>query len=454
MAGSAGIIAAALGACLSFGDLSGGNPTNGPDAQSADGSDDTASDDSAAIDAAPCLVDATSPFFVDAIEVSAGTYHTCAIRQDGSVVCWGSNGNGELGVDRSIAKSPKPLPVILPTAAGRAVHIAADFISTCMLDSNGAVWCWGDQSEGELGDGVIDAAAAVPPIVQVVDKSGKPISATQIATGYEFSCAVTTGGIVQCWGSNGGHIFGDAAIGPISAVASPVGGLRPLLAGGKIAQLSYAQYMCMIDSSGAACWGRSGEGELGNGGEGLTWTPGGIYTGIVTAVSAVEGEAPLVDISSGNDHACAIDSHQGVYCWGANPRGEVGPTNLYGPVGIPPQYVDAGLMVAIAAGNQHNCGITPDGHAICFGDNRTAALGHGPPDDGGLLPLPVLDVDGGGQLSHVLQLSGGSGFTCARVASSCGAGPGTVMCWGTNGNDQLGVAVDAIAPYPQIVQSP
>jgi alpha-tubulin suppressor-like RCC1 family protein len=452
--GSASVIAAALGACLSFGDLSGGNSPNEPDAQSPDGSEDAASDDSSAIDAAPCLVDASSPFLVDAIEVSAGTYHTCAIRQDGSVVCWGSNNYGGLGVDRSIAKSPKPLPVILPSAAGRAVHIAADFISTCMLDSNGAVWCWGDQSEGELGDSVVDAAAAVPAIVQVVDASGKPISATQIATGYEFSCAVTTGGVVQCWGTNSTKILGDAAIGPISAVARPVGGLRPLLSGGKIAQLSYAQYMCMIDSSGAACWGRSGEGELGNGEEGLTQTPGAIYTGIVTAVSAVEGTAPLVDISCGNSHACVIDSHQGLYCWGSNPRGEVGPTNLYGPVGIPPQYVDAGSLIAIAAGADHSCGITPDGRAICFGDNRTAELGHGPPDDGGLLPLPVLDVDGGGQLSHILQLSGGGGFTCARVATSCNAGPGTVVCWGTNTSDQLGVDVDAIAPYPHIVQSP
>jgi alpha-tubulin suppressor-like RCC1 family protein len=442
-------ISGALAACLSFGDLSGGT------SPSSDASTDAPTEASDADDAAipPCLVDASSPFLVDAIEVSAGAYHTCAIRQDGSVVCWGSNANGELGVDRSITISAKPLPVVFPASAGHAVHIAAGFVATCMLDSNASVWCWGDQSTGELGDGVIDASFSTAP-VQVVDKSGKPIVATQVTSGYEFSCAVTTGGIVQCWGTNAGGIFGDAAIATNSSVAVPVGGLRPLGAGGQLAPLAYSQFMCMIDDSGAACWGRSGEGELGNGGQGLTFPKGAIYTGIGVAISAVEGTLPLVRLSGGNDQACAIDSHRGLYCWGANNRGQVGPTNIGGPVGIPPQFVDAGLLVDIASGAMHNCGITPDGHAICFGDNTSGELGRGVADDGGIFPAPVLDIDGGGQLAHVLQLSGGKGFTCARVASTCAAGPGSVACWGTNANDQLGIVSGAISATPQLVQTP
>jgi alpha-tubulin suppressor-like RCC1 family protein len=454
---TASLVAAnTLGACSDLSDLA--RNDIGPDGSSNDavaggqdgGVDENAPPADAPADAAPCLVPADPSFLVDAVDVSAGSHHACAIRQDGSVVCWGLNTFAQLGIDPSISKSVRPLRVTLPAGTALPVRLSAGFDSTCMLDSSSAVWCWGNQALGELGNGVVDAGPTPTP-VRVLDGNGMPLVATQISTGNQSACAVTVSGIVQCWGNNATGIVGDASVGAVSPVAAPVVGLRALEPGGELGVGPGFLHMCMTDRIGTVCWGSADHGELGS-----AVPTGTIYTAVASEVSAIQGTPPLVHIAVGLGHSCALDSNNALYCWGANYSGQMGSAVL-GGTRLPVAPVDGGPFIALGSQRQ-TCGITPDHHAVCFGDNAYGGLGRGTMGDSlQPSPAPVLDTDAGGRLSGITQISTGDHFTCARLASSCGeAGAGPVVCWGRGVEGQLGVAVDGGggAPFPQVVQGP
>jgi alpha-tubulin suppressor-like RCC1 family protein len=254
----------------------------------------------------------------------------------------------------------------------------------------------------------------------------------------------------MCWGNNATKIFGADSVDPASPVALPIEGLRSLAPGGELGVGSSASHMCMTDRTGTVCWGSAGNGELG-----VEGPAGTIYGAIATAVSSKQGTAPLTHVAIGGTHSCALDAKDALYCWGANYSGQMGPSNV-NSIKIPISLVVTEPLIAVSSQRQ-TCGITADHHAICFGDNTLGGLGRGTLGDSiQPTPLPVLDVDGGGRLSGVSQISTGDHFTCARLASTCGeAGPGPVVCWGRAVDGELGVAVDGGAsPFPRAVQSP
>jgi alpha-tubulin suppressor-like RCC1 family protein len=131
--------------------------------------------------------------------IATGNSHTCALGDSGSVMCWGWNEYGQLG-NNSTNASYVPVSV---TGLSPATAIATGGDHTCAIVTGGAVWCWGNDQAGQLGDGqCIDSN--VP--VSVMAVSG---SAIAIAAGIEHSCAMLTGGLLQCWGWNVTGQLGD-----------------------------------------------------------------------------------------------------------------------------------------------------------------------------------------------------------------------------------------------------
>lgn len=135
--------------------------------------------------------------------IAAGGRHSCALVKDGfhdgTVQCWGANGSGELG-DGSTEARAFPVPVVGITDA---VAISAGFTHSCALRANGEVACWGANDHGELGDGGQSGAQSAIP----VKVAG--LTATRIATGYNHSCALASDGKVACWGANAAAQLGD-----------------------------------------------------------------------------------------------------------------------------------------------------------------------------------------------------------------------------------------------------
>ena len=188
----------------------------------------------------------------NATSVAAGSSHTCAVRSDDSVACWGANGSGQLG-NGSNTESSVPVTVVgLTDVTG----VTAGEAHTCAARSDNSVACWGGNGKGQLGDGTTDSAS--PVIVQKPQAIGAVV---QTAGGNGYTCALFANGTVACWGDNSYGQLGDGTNNIVSYTPVTVTGLTN--ATSITAGLGHA---CVARSDGTvACWGYNGWGQLGDG---------------------------------------------------------------------------------------------------------------------------------------------------------------------------------------------
>ena len=240
----------------------------------------------------------------DVRSVSAGFAHACALMGDGTVRCWGSNGQGPLGDG---TRTSSLVPQTVPGLSG-VVQLAAGGVHTCVRTDTGGVKCWGYDAYGQVGNGT---AAPTPDgdVLSPVDVVGLS-GVASIAVGGYHSCAMFTDGLVKCWGYNGDGELGDGTnvnrSEPVAVAASA----------GAFASLALGAYgSCAITPGGGAmCWGAGQVGQIGDGAAVDRWLP--------TAVAgASSGTVALV---VGRVHTCRVDASARLACWGGNLWGQVG----------------------------------------------------------------------------------------------------------------------------------
>jgi alpha-tubulin suppressor-like RCC1 family protein len=171
-------------------------------------------------------IDGSTPS-TTAVAVAKGRRHTCAIMATGAAKCWGTDGNGQLGNGTGTTgdqNAPTDVVGIDGTAGKKAVAISAGRYSTCALMENGAVMCWGKGSSGELGNGV-SADEVEPSLLPAIDGTGGK-RAQAIASGYDYACAAMEDGGVKCWGKTNYNTLGHDSISP-STENYPVDVLGP-----------------------------------------------------------------------------------------------------------------------------------------------------------------------------------------------------------------------------------
>jgi alpha-tubulin suppressor-like RCC1 family protein len=255
--------------------------------------------------------------------VATGDQHTCAVTRENTLLCWGDNTFGQLGSRTTTYYRAIPAPVlglpggVVAVAAGGGrvcdrfgskVH-CTEVAHTCAVTTAGAVWCWGDNSSGQLGDGTTEHRMA--PVAVLGLGSG----VTAVAASGMRTCALLRDGSVQCWGANFAGRLGP----------TPVPGLT---AG--VASLSVGGHSCIVTTTGAAqCWGGNSSGQLGDG----TVTARTIPAPVVGMVDGV------VAVAAGLSHSCALTTAGGVRCWGGNFDGQLGhgqtrPASSSIPVGV------------------------------------------------------------------------------------------------------------------------
>ena len=145
---------------------------------------------------------------------SLGTadFYSCALR-NGQAYCWGTGAYGQLGNGSS---GSSELPVAVDTSGALAektlAQVSPGGSSSCALDSSGAAYCWGDNGSGELGDGNLTSSATPVAVGGVL--AGRTL--TQIGVGEEYACALDSSGAVYCWGDNSDGELGDGSGGPIA----------------------------------------------------------------------------------------------------------------------------------------------------------------------------------------------------------------------------------------------
>jgi alpha-tubulin suppressor-like RCC1 family protein len=350
--------------------------------------------------------------------ITAGVAHTCALTGTGTVLCWGSNEFGQLG-NGSTTSFTSPVQVVGLTSS--AISIAAGSDSTCALTATGTVWCWGDNSNGQLGNGTF-TQSTVP--VQVMDPVGNaPLGGVaRIAAGQTHTCAVTSAGEALCWGDNSkGQLGNGTQI--ISSLPMPVSGL----AMGVATITAGSDFTCAVTADGGAkCWGDGASGQLGNGTSANSALPSAVLDR--TGSSALGG---VVTISAGFENACALTTEGNVLCWGANGAGQLG-NGVAGSVSaLPAEVLDSngksplGTVVAISSGLDSNCAVTAAGTTECWGANANGQLGNGS-NTNSSTPVVVAGLAIG-----VTAIASGNQHSCAATNS------GSAQCWGSNANGQL-----------------
>ncbi|HMJ11752.1 MAG TPA: choice-of-anchor D domain-containing protein [Polyangiaceae bacterium] len=246
------------------------------------------------------------------VQVAAGRYHSCALLSGGSVRCFGSNDNGQLGYGHTRNIGDDELPNVATVDVGGPVRqLAAGGSHTCALLFNGAVRCWGNGVGGRLGYGNVDTIGddEAPSVAGDVNLGGKAI---QVAAGWFHSCALLDTGSIRCWGVNtdGELGYGNTQHVGDDELPSAAGDVN---VGGAVSQLSIGErHTCALLTTGKVrCWGYNEYGWLGYG-----------HTQAIgdDESPASAGDVPLpagaAQVSAGWVHSCALLTTGGVHCWG------------------------------------------------------------------------------------------------------------------------------------------
>ena len=354
-------------------------------------------------------LDASIPIVVYALstnvrDISAGNGHTCVLMDDESVKCWGSNYAGVLGDGTLEARDT---PTAVSGLTDPVSEISAGAVHTCALTTSGTVYCWGENDKRQLG-AESDAPYSLTPVM--VPNSADAVG---LKAGGYHTCILTTAGGVKCWGANGGGQLGD---GTIETRLTPVD-VVDLSAGVSSIALGSGHSCAITDAGAALCWGDNQSGRLGDGTTMGRATPVGV-TDLITGV---------VNISGGYFHSCAVvrDSQMNnevVKCWGSNGSGQLAQPVVIESSNMPQTVLGMpNRTTALAAGSGFRCALSESGEVLCWG---------------------AMDVDTGSLTGRVADLVAGDNFACALKND------GGVSCWGDNENGQLGngTLVDSAIP--------
>jgi alpha-tubulin suppressor-like RCC1 family protein len=240
----------------------------------------------------------------------------------GNVQCWGQNANGQLGDGNTSGQSTTPVGVFISNVE----MITAGDAHTCGVLDSGSLQCWGNNNRGQLGNGATSGEIGSP--TNVINLVGDTVIG--IAAGEGHTCALIEGGTVKCWGWNNEGQLGRGTTGGEFGVPGDVTGLTnvtSIKAGGR--------HTCaLLESGEVRCWGRNNQGQLGNGANADSDVP-----------VSVSGLTNVTAITGGNDHTCALLDSNEVRCWGENGDGQLG-NNSTTDSNIPVS-VDSSLGVAL-----------------------------------------------------------------------------------------------------------
>jgi hypothetical protein len=344
----------------------------------------------------------------DWAQISAGVTHTCGLRTDGTVWCWGDT---------------YPMWSQYPAQVGTDsdwTSISSGYESACGLKADHSLWCWGNNTAGQLGDGTRDSSQTP---VQV----GTENDWASVSAGNAFTCGIRTNGTAWCWGSNAFDAVGDGTPLNFSDVPVQVGSdsdWASISAGYTLA--------CGLHTDHSAwCWGsvadtRVPDGSLGDGKTLTSGEPVPVLPGYTWASVATDGWG-----------ACGVLSDGEGSCWGQNWAGQLGTgsqdSGLLPTVLDPNHWGPAYTWLSIQGGGGGiTCGLRPDHTLWCWGglsnvnSGSDRDIGNGT-DTGSALPVQI------GSEDDWISVGGlGGGHTCALRAD------GTAWCWGSNSQLALG----------------
>lgn len=345
------------------------------------------------------------------VSVGGGQGYSMALQSNGTLVAWGAQPNGELGIG-STTTTQTPTEVHDLTGVTQVSNNYADSLA---LKADGSVWSWGSNAEGDLGDGTTTTRTTPVKVV------GLPII-TSVATGLADGYAVDAGGNVWGWGDEtagelGNGITGWGNISPTPAKIPGISSVSQIAAGGET--------VLALKSDGTVwSWGNGVNGELGTG-QSVSATP--------TQVPGLSGITQVAEIQ---DTSYALDSSGHVWSWGAGSDGQLGNATTTQSQATP---VEAGtpsklgfisltnITKLVSGSGSHMLAEKNDGTVWAWGVNSSGQLGDGATTNSSV----AVQVQG---LTSPIALGEGSAHSLAATS------PTSIEAWGSNSGYQLGNA--------------
>lgn len=342
--------------------------------------------------------------------IASLSQHTCAVTAARRAYCWGTNTEGQLG-DGTTESRDEPVWV---APFDDVVEVSAGYTHSCLVRSNSDVYCWGKNDRGQLGDGTkTDRHDA-----SVLTMSG----ATKVGVAGWHTCAITAQRTVRCWGDNYYGALGDGSFTASTRYVDVLG-----LANVTSLAVGVMHNCAATDQGNVYCWGRSAFGQLGYSAEVDAGSPDPNDPGSPVA-RVVPGLTDVVEVVAGEDHTCASRKDGQVVCWGRNDYSQLGDgTTDKQRTNPAPVLGDMTYAVRLSAGEFNSCATFTGGQVRCWGRNNFGQLGNGNTTPGALVPSPLIVW-----LSDVERLSTGE-HSCAWRKD------GKLFCWGRNDLGQLGL---------------
>jgi alpha-tubulin suppressor-like RCC1 family protein len=381
---------------------------------------------------------ALAPLAIPALkaQIETNLSHTCYIYNDGKLKCFGNNINLQLGYTftTQISSNAVDLPYVDLGTNRTARQVALGSHFTCALLDNGAVKCWGSNTNGQVAQGV--TTLKIKNIGDALPAIALGETAVQITSGSNHACALMITGEVKCWG-----LFGDVKIGTAQNTLTTTLNLGANKTARQLAASISSNRTCVaLNDQTVKCW--TGAEHINKSGD------------EITAIS-LGTNVVIKKLADG----CALLTTGGVKCWGTKYDNLVGESVSTHPTGDDIPYVNFGssfMSVAdLSVSNVHTCVVTTTGQAKCWGSNNTGVLGQ----DLSLVALKYV----GGNVST--QIVGATTYTLtpyddmdndntfpfinigSKTAASINAGSnatcltytdGKAVCWGKNDYYRLG----------------
>lgn len=356
--------------------------------------------------------------FDDWQSVDAGGNHTCAIRDDDTLWCWGDNENGELGsgTARGVRSKAKEVDASAPWS-----EVSAGGDHTCAIKGNGTLWCWGASDAGQLGFEPVGGGGSISSPTQV----GERADWASVSAGTDYTCATRQSGRLVCWGR---QALGQTGTGSTeNSIPNPT----PVLAPVSWRRVTTGErHGCAIATSGRIyCWGYNQFGQLGET-DGLERTP-----------DPIEPDVEWRDAMAAETFSCGIRSDRSLACWGSNRYGQIGDSDIE-RARHPTEIGDGTDWDSVGGGRRHACARNQSGRASCWGRNQVGQLGT-PPLSNNIVYTP----------KAVSGIDNWSSLSVGRF-HNCGLdGDDFLYCWGQNGGGRLGDGSSAIRAEPRPITS-
>ena len=384
--------------------------------------------------------------------IAKGSFYTCFLFPDGRVKCWGHNLFGQLGLGGTDSRGDDPremgsaLKYVNLGSNRTAKAISAGNSHTCAILDDDTVKCWGTNSHGQLGLG--NKVSTTSPGNSTVNL-GSDRTAKAISVGNDHACVILDNDKLKCWGRNSHGQLGLGDTKDRGGSTSEMGEALPYVDIGNQTAKAVSigdSYSCVIlNNDQVKCWGLNNYGQLGLGHQRVVDQPQNKNISLGTDRSAR-------DIAAGSFHTCVILDNGDLKCWGRNDSGQLGLETKINATSPSSNAVDFGtgrLVKALSTSFAHTCVILDNDEMKCFGNNRSGRLGLGDTDNlgdeagemGSDLPGISLGNDANNltYTAKAISIGSKSVHVCALlVTSRTNTNDKHVKCWGDNNYGQLG----------------